>query len=206
MTLTEINNNFDISQQKDKGRHGYFEIYDNYFFPLKLSKINLLEIGLWTGASVRIWEKYFTIANIFSIDKDPACLEHKFDRACISVVDQSDESQLKNYSKNKNFDIIIDDGSHYPLHQIISFKVLFEKLNNKGLYIIEDLHVGYQEAFRGCRGWTVAFLSNLLHYLNFRGKIKFLAEYEKENHIFQEYDGQFEFLHFYPGLCIIKKR
>lgn len=203
--LNQINEGFELINRTDKNRHGYLNVYEQYFQPLKEKEISLLEIGIWSGASIRIWEKFFTRALIYGIEKDPAVLDHKFSRAKIDIVDQSDKIQLENYSKDKNFDIIIDDGSHFPLDQILSFQILFEKLNSGGLYIIEDLHVAYQEIFRNYKGLNVSFLSNLLHYLNFCGKVHFLAEPEKEKHKFVEYDGRFEFMHFYPGLCIIKK-
>ena len=41
-------------------------------------------------------------------------------------------------------DFIIDDGSHHPMHQIVSFQYLFEKaLKPGGVYIIEDIEMNY---------------------------------------------------------------
>ena len=39
------------------------------------------------------------------------------------------------------FDVIIDDGSHRPMHQQISLVSLYPHLKPGGQYIIEDLHV-----------------------------------------------------------------
>jgi len=39
----------------------------------------------------------------------------------------------------KGFDIIIDDGSHEPSHQIFTFKELNSFLNVHGTYVIEDV-------------------------------------------------------------------
>jgi len=41
------------------------------------------------------------------------------------------------------FDIIIDDGSHDPRHQMISFDELFPTLRPGGLYIFEDVETSY---------------------------------------------------------------
>src|SRR5262249_19201573 len=42
-------------------------------------------------------------------------------------------------TKGIEFDLIIDDGSHRPDHQQITFGFFFKKLKTGGLYFIEDL-------------------------------------------------------------------
>ena len=39
--------------------------------------------------------------------------------------------------------MVIDDRSHDPAHQMISFNSLFHALNLGGLYIIEDIKTSY---------------------------------------------------------------
>ena len=46
-----------------------------------------------------------------------------------------------------DFDIILDDGSHWVSHQQISFGVLFQHLKPGGYYIIEDLHTSLPEFY-----------------------------------------------------------
>jgi hypothetical protein len=46
-----------------------------------------------------------------------------------------------------DFDIIIDDASHAFYHQQLAFRVLFPRLADGGLYIIEDPH--WQPPFEG---------------------------------------------------------
>ena len=47
------------------------------------------------------------------------------------------------------FDIIIDDGSHVPWHQIFTLESIFHTwLKPGGLYIIEDLETSYWDAPR----------------------------------------------------------
>ena len=41
-------------------------------------------------------------------------------------------------SINRTFDLIIDDGSHNLSDILISIKIFFKHLKQKGLYIIED--------------------------------------------------------------------
>ena len=48
-----------------------------------------------------------------------------------------------------NFDFIIDDGSHYPQHQIDTFLNGFSHLKSGGLYFIEDTHCNFENKYTG---------------------------------------------------------
>jgi hypothetical protein len=127
----------------DKGyQHGYSNIYFNFFEKLKLKKLNFLEIGIGTGESVNVWCDYFINSKIYMADIDDYSNIYKRDNLKILTVDQSDSNSLKKLSIDieNNLDIIIDDGGHAMDHQQLSLGILFEKLNNNGLYFIEDLH------------------------------------------------------------------
>lgn len=60
--------------------------------------------------------------------------------------DQSDPIFLKSISDRYKYDIIIDDGSHVPSHQLVSLQHMFSALNPGGLYVIEDLETSYWNA------------------------------------------------------------
>ena len=45
--------------------------------------------------------------------------------------------------QDNRYDIIIDDGSHVPQHQITSLACLLPALNPGGLYIIENVETSY---------------------------------------------------------------
>ena len=70
--------------------------------------------------------------------------------------------------KNIKFDLIIDDGSHYPSHQLTTFKKLYKNIAPGGLYIIEDLDLSFHKKFKLNRaenastGRYVRVASNLL--------------------------------------------
>ena len=202
MTLKEIN----LKYNTDKEKHGYLTIYEDYFSKLQNHKLSILEIGIWSGESLKLWKEYFPNAEIIGIDKSDDCVQCQPLGTTSFLVDQADEKQLIKFSQDKLFDIIIDDGSHYSPHQILSFQVLFERLKPEGLYIVEDIHCSYEQKF-GFRGErSINYFLKLAHYLNFRGKLQYVSEYEKNKSDFNGYDGRFKFIHFYPGLCIIKKR
>jgi hypothetical protein len=142
--------NWSDSEEKIEDGHNYVELYDKYFYDLKDKKINILEIGMGNyptnGYSLRMWLEYFTKAKIFIIDNNnnnfKCDFEYDKSRVFFHVCDQSNEKDLKKFINtiNNKFDIIIDDGSHNPKHQILTYKLFFPLiLKNEGIYIVEDL-------------------------------------------------------------------
>ena len=59
--------------------------------------------------------------------------------------DQSDASFLAHFlqASGGHFDVVIDDGSHYPPHQLVSFEALWGSVAPGGLYFIEDIETSY---------------------------------------------------------------
>jgi hypothetical protein len=141
--LTELANKYPL----DKGTnfaeaHGYTEIYGPLFEPLKNLEISLLEIGVWHGHSLRLWEDYFPHAEITAIDNDRTCLKEGSNRSKVYIGHQADLRFMENIGNREgDFDIIIDDGSHLQHDVITSFSVLYRFLKKGGLYFVEDLHV-----------------------------------------------------------------
>lgn len=122
----------------------YGDIYDKHFAKFRDQPINILEIGVLRGGSMRIWEKYFPKANIFGIDIDEGCLQYQSDRTKIFIGDQSDISFLRNIkAKIPRIDILIDDGSHRAKDQKITFDEMYYHVSKPGIYLIEDIELNY---------------------------------------------------------------
>lgn len=132
----------------DKGeiKHHYYLLYEKDFESIRFKEINILETGVYKGASLQSWLDYFPNAQIFVIDI--------FDRVSVkslnNILDDSRVKYLEHDStdcsiKDKisswqvNFDIIIDDGLHTPLANLSTFKNLIPFLKNTGAYYIEDV-------------------------------------------------------------------
>jgi 23S rRNA U2552 (ribose-2'-O)-methylase RlmE/FtsJ len=121
---------------------GFLEIYSDYFKDYKDKEINILEIGIDKGESLKIWRKYFTRAKICGID----IIDIKFQIEGVDLIkaDQTDEKTLREIcDKYKGFDIIIDDGGHHSKQIVISLNFLFDYLKDNGLYIVKTykLHI-----------------------------------------------------------------
>jgi cephalosporin hydroxylase len=122
--------------------HLYHTVYDELFNKYKSQPINLLEIGLYHGASAILWNEYFDRGNIFVIDIEKRnAIENikntiSMDRINIVIGDAYD---LDVINKLPKFDIVIDDGPHSLESQIKCIQLYYDKLNSGGIIFIEDV-------------------------------------------------------------------
>jgi glycosyltransferase involved in cell wall biosynthesis len=124
--------------------HGYDRFYCRYLDRIKDSTSGMLEIGIAEHNSIFLWKKYFLNAHIYGIDIDEKTLTDE--RVTIFKADQNSDTDLRNVVTQINHPVqfIIDDGSHIPEHQILSFNILFETLLEPGgVYIVEDIETSY---------------------------------------------------------------
>lgn len=180
-------------------KHGYTFIYERYFAPLRDQSINLLEIGVKDGASLRMWAEYFPNASIYGIDIDPKCVSHETDRIKIFAGDQQDAKFLDDLATQIGpFDIIVDDGSHRSAHQQASFRALFPYLKDGGWYVVEDLAGTYGRWGSGYKHPQSSpnFLKSRVDDLN----------YIWHRQTVSDYTLQIGAVLFYPQLCIIQKQ
>jgi hypothetical protein len=126
----------------------YFPIYDREFSEYRGKDARILEIGVYKGASLRLWKEFFgNKSTIVGIDFDENCrsLGDEENGIQVRIGSQTDENFLNAVALEFGpFDLIIDDGSHAASHQVASFNVLFRKaLKENGTYFIEDLEGNY---------------------------------------------------------------
>jgi hypothetical protein len=127
----------------DKGTaHSYINTYSDVLQKYQDKDINILEIGVYEGHSLLLWNEYFTPnSKIYGVDINPDCKQYEKDNMFVLIGDATDKQFMNNSFEFTKFDIIIDDGSHLREDQLSSFKILFDKyLNEGGIYIIEDIN------------------------------------------------------------------
>ena len=124
------------------GHHGYHFFYPRFLEPLRDEKFTMLEIGYFRGESARMWEEYFPHAEIFCMDIGSS---GTFGRHEVIQGDQGDPDDLQRVADRVgSARLIIDDGSHHPIHQHENFNFLFRNLLEPGgVYIIEDIESNY---------------------------------------------------------------
>lgn len=121
--------------------HNYLIYYWMHFRDIRTEVKSVVEIGVQTDRSIRMWEEFFPNAMIYGLDIDPECKRLEGGRKKIFIGDQSDYDFLGRFVKQSGgaFDIVIDDGSHLVPHQIKTFDFLFPKMSDHGVYVIEDM-------------------------------------------------------------------
>jgi hypothetical protein len=81
------------------------------------------------------------------IDLDPLNLIWKDENKEVQMIfcDSNDSNTINSSLEDIKLDIIIDDGSHQVQDMLNSFNMLFNRLNQNGLYVMEDVDGTYPE-------------------------------------------------------------
>lgn len=187
----------------DKWEH-YIDIYERHFNRFKGQIINILEIGIYNGGSLQLWKKYFgDKVTIYGIDIDPACKQYEEENIKIFIGSQEDRSFLQSVIENlPDLDIIIDDGGHTMLQQIISFEELYDKLKEDGIYLIEDLHTSYWKAYEGGYRKKTSFIEYSKKFID-----QLNAWHSKNEKIFRpdQWSKTIYGLHYYDSILVVEK-
>jgi hypothetical protein len=129
------------SDKSSSYRYGwdYLRHYEALLADYRHLPINVLEIGIGKGPSLRMWRWFFTQAEITGIDTNPECLQHAGPRVTVEIGSQIDTAFLDQVCERAPPMIILDDGSHQHEHMITTFEYLLPLLEPGGIYIVEDV-------------------------------------------------------------------
>ena len=135
-------NVFKLNQQTG---HGYSIYYEKKLEPYKNKNLNILEIGSYAGASAAAFTKYLPKSKVYCFDVNISNFKYKSKNINVYGIDINNSKKVvktlnKIFSEQNfnQFDLIIDDGSHNLSDILMSLKIFFKYVSNKGLYIIED--------------------------------------------------------------------
>jgi SAM-dependent methyltransferase len=146
MRLTDISQRIGAPHESTKSASLY-ELYDRYFAELEERSITLLELGVYTGESIKVFASYFKNGKIIGVDLEDRGADFSgYRNVVFALGDQRNAEQLNQICATHapdGVDIIIDDASHYGSWSLMSYSVLYPHLKPGGLYVVEDWTTGY---------------------------------------------------------------
>lgn len=146
MSLSEL---IDNSRSDKNTIHSYLPLYEHLLSRLKNTAKNVLEIGIYRGGSIKLWNDYFTNATVYALDIlhiDTVWGQLKNNNKIIlyTSTDAYNEKFITDKFLNKNikFDFMLDDGPHTLKSMIQFIKLYSHLLTDNGILIIEDIQKG----------------------------------------------------------------
>lgn len=132
----------------------YTKTYEKYMSNKKEAPIKLFEVGIrdkrFPYASCKMWLSYFKEIDLYAMDNFwGEYIEQKADE--IKVINEigvnfiyADQGNLNDWNEIKSqcptdFDFIVEDGSHWPNHMVITLWKAKDILKSGGYYFMEDL-------------------------------------------------------------------
>lgn len=163
----------------------YFDIYHRHFARFIGREVRIMEVGVYSGGSLRMWREYFgPSSRIYGVDIEPACLEYKAENIDILIGDQGDRAFWRKVKETvPKIDIFIDDGSHLYDHQMITLEEMLPHIGPEGVFLCEDIH--------GSPNDFAAYLYGLASTLNSGETTDFLKAVDS--------------IHLYPFVGVIEK-
>lgn len=132
--------------------------YTKDFYPDLLehrrhTPVVLVEAGILKGHSLRMWSAYFDHpeSELFGVDNWDKALTADVGRAKAIWCDLSLQTCLDDLEQAlpPSLDIVIDDASHIPILQQALWEKLWPKVSPGGVYVVEDLQVGFDDDYKG---------------------------------------------------------
>ena len=170
----------------------YFEIYHRHLSSFISKQPTLLEIGVYGGGSLDMWQDYFNQGcQIIGVDIDQRCQHYANDNISIVIGDQSDRQFWHKFkSQTPELDIVIDDGGHRAFQQIVTLEECLPLIKPGGVYICEDVH-GFDNVFLD----YIHGLSKTIHSYDEKSQFKVKAN-AVQQHV--------QSIHLYPYVVVIQ--
>lgn len=143
-TLAQIAQSYDTDKALNSG---YISNFERHFGHLRDQPVTLLELGVFRGGSLQMWQEYFPKGLIVGLDLNSNPLPQTPERVRFYQGSQDDGALLARIAREcapAGFDIVIDDASHIGSLSRASFRAIFPQyLKAGGIYVVEDWGTGY---------------------------------------------------------------
>jgi hypothetical protein len=126
--------------------HSYIPVYEMLLAPYRRRGVQMLEVGVASGMSLRMWREYFSEGDVWGVDLSPTPLPgcdltglaaEMNHRLCF--FDACNRGEADRNFAGRQFDVIIEDASHTLEAQKAIWLNLSRYLAKDGLYVIEDV-------------------------------------------------------------------
>lgn len=117
-----------------------------------------------------MWREFFgPKARIIGVDLNPNAKKWEAHGFEIFIGSQSDEGFWNDFLKAiGEIDVVLDDGGHTYLQQIVSTEMLLPHIKDGGMLVVEDTHTSYMKRF-GPRRYSFAnYVKNMFDKINYR--------------------------------------
>lgn len=118
--------------------HCYLNTYDRLFRKFKDEKINVLELGVSEGGSIRLWSEYFINARVFGYDINKTARPNIFNERVNYVIKDINLVAADEF-KDTPLTIALDDGSHILEDQLAFIKIMYPQIVPGGMVLVEDI-------------------------------------------------------------------
>jgi SAM-dependent methyltransferase len=202
-----------VRYDTDKVPNGYLRMYDRIFEPLIDRPVKLLELGVRSGGSLRLWRDYFPRGIVAGLDVEPLANAQDEERLRIYPGAQGDTALLPRMAAEvalDGFDIVIDDASHIAAPTRTCFWHLFDyHLKSGGLFAIEDWGTGYWGRWPDGRAWR----SGEPHHAGMVGFIKELVDEQGAHDLTRgwydepwERSSRFESIYLFYSIAVVTRK
>jgi hypothetical protein len=178
----------------------YFESYERHFARFRGQGVHVLEIGIYSGGSLQMWQNYFgPRCKIYGVDIEARCKAYETESVRIFIGDQADRSFWRRFKQEVPLlDIVIDDGGHLPEQQIVSLEELLPHLRPAGVYLCEDVDPAFNE--------FAAYVCGLAQDLN-SARWEFNVDDNERRSVSKTtpFQSAVSGIHLYPYLTVIER-
>lgn len=119
--------------------HTYGPLYSGLFAPLRCTARRVLEIGVYSGASVLAMADFFAGALVTGIDINLTHLRFGVDHPRITYRQLDGTHGDTPRLIGDQWDVVLDDASHRPADQVAAFRSIGATVRPGGIYVIEDI-------------------------------------------------------------------
>jgi hypothetical protein len=118
----------------------YFPVYHRHLKKFRGLNAKVVEIGVFSGGSLGMWNDYFGQCQIIGVDIEEDCKVYESDNVKIFIGDQADPGFWDHFTTTVGeVDVLIDDGGHTPKQQRVTMECMLPHLRPGGVFICEDV-------------------------------------------------------------------